>query len=853
MERLLTIQEQARLPDVQADAEYTEALELTIVELAQCLDAIQGSVELYDSTLRYAEDPVRFINNECSLFNPDKEPAIMPFHLYDYQAEFIERLHIAYRNDESLLTEKTRQMGMSWLYMAFFLWALLYDPDFSGIVLSYNIRLVDDGGSESSINSLLGKLRFMYDLLRAPLRGVLAVKYLNVRNLRTSAYLVGETAHPNAGRGGSYKIGLWDETALSVKSEEVFSAFYQATRCRCYNSTPRGKGNVFARLRFAAESTVNVVTLHWTLHPEKGAGAVQNKDGRWTSPWYEHECRDMTPAQIAQELDIDYETSVEGRVYEKFRSTVHVLKEAPEFRPEFETIIAWDLGVADDTFGVVFQRDPQGSLLVFDEVVGTDEDIRFYIDLVCGVRPSELDYVFDKKLEAYERFLGNAQEHDYAGFVQVAGPDAGQRSINSKTSVRQQFTTAGQIGRASGSSDRRYRDMRMVAMSGYKILDRIVATRKVMDPARQRFYVSPVCVHTIEHLSNYAWTKTSEGMNREVPDHNWACLRGDVRVRTLNGWVPISEVSAGDFVWGYSEKERRLVPAEVGNAGRTGVNARLLEVGIDSGRSLFCTPEHRLMLRDGSYRRADELAVGDGLMPFYERLNRSYIRVDLNDGTFADEHRFVYSRFNGSLGETGLHVDHINHNRFDNRPENLQLLSVDDHCQKTFRGKSAEERRLVDATPERDFYNSRSGYFKWCKNCGEEFFGTHKRAYCSPRYRDEYRKMRDRAQLIPSRSDEARLEKNRKAGEKYRRNGKNHKVRFIRSAASADVYDLSVPELGNFVAEGVVVHNSHGADAVGYGVLYFSRRREVRMKPDLHGDRVRRTTRNLGTPMRVGR
>ncbi|MDQ3406214.1 MAG: toprim domain-containing protein, partial [Actinomycetota bacterium] len=45
--------------------------------------------------------------------------------------------------------------------------------------------------------------------------------------------------------------------------------------------------------------------------------------------------------------------------------------------------------------------------------------------------------------------------------------------------------------------------------------------------------------------------------------------------------------------------------------------AALVRVTVDSGRSVRCTPDHRFRLRDGSYRRADELAVADSLMPLY--------------------------------------------------------------------------------------------------------------------------------------------------------------------------------------------------------------------------------------------
>jgi hypothetical protein len=51
----------------------------------------------------------------------------------------------------------------------------------------------------------------------------------------------------------------------------------------------------------------------------------------------------------------------------------------------------------------------------------------------------------------------------------------------------------------------------------------------------------------------------------------------------------------------------------------------------------------------------------------------------------------------------------------------------------------------------------------------------------------------------------------------------NHKVRFVRPAGTADVYDLNVPEYHNFVAEGVVVHNSHQRSAAEFFAVWHNR------------------------------
>src|SRR3989304_4644286 len=67
----------------------------------------------------YTANPVAFIENELKIFNPDRDPSTIPFSLYDYQKQFVQDLYAAYRAQKDILDEKSRQMGISWLYMAF--------------------------------------------------------------------------------------------------------------------------------------------------------------------------------------------------------------------------------------------------------------------------------------------------------------------------------------------------------------------------------------------------------------------------------------------------------------------------------------------------------------------------------------------------------------------------------------------------------------------------------------------------------------------------------------------------------------------------------------------------------------
>src|SRR5207253_7874947 len=57
-------------------------------------------------------------------------------------------------------------------------------------------------------------------------------------------------------------------------------------------------------------------------------------------------------------------------------------------------------------------------------------------------------------------------------------------------------------------------------------------------------------------------------------------------------------------------------------------NDPVVKVTLETGAEIVCTPDHRFMLRDGTYREAQQLKPKDQLMPFSrsaipERLHRT--------------------------------------------------------------------------------------------------------------------------------------------------------------------------------------------------------------------------------------
>ena len=111
-------------------------------------------------------------------------------------------------------------------------------------------------------------------------------------------------------------------------------------------------------------------------------------------------------------------------------------------------------------------------------------------------------------------------------------------------------------------------------------------------------------------------------------------------------------VTAGEELWTYSVADGRIVPGRITRAGLTG-HRKLVAVPLDNDEVIRCTPDHRIMLRDGTYREAAELVPGDSLMPLYRRerpvgsSKQLYEQVQQPDGSWEFTHRTVSNYFDG--------------------------------------------------------------------------------------------------------------------------------------------------------------------------------------------------------------
>jgi hypothetical protein len=324
------------------------------------------------------------------------------------------------------------------------------------------------------------------------------------------------------------------------------------------------------------------------------------------------------------------------------------------------------------------------------------------------------------------------------------------------------------------------------------------------------------------------------------------CFTGDTKISLVDGTeVLIKDLVGRASFWVYSyDVETGRVVLGKATAKKTRRNAQLVEVTLDNGEAVKCTPDHRWMLRDGSYREAKDLKPGDSLMPLYRKYDNSGLPgyellwepTTLNGYHWHFAHR-VFATSNVPINKRGYTVHHRNFDKRDNRPENLEWMANAEHTRyHTSRGDRGFKMLWKDPLYRKKMYeihHSEEWHKKVLKGCQKN------RGVNNPSRRAEVREMLHQLktgksmnfspEIIKKLSLRAKLTnsiRNFKDPE-YRKNLSlklrayyknhprksrkviNHKVlSVVHLLTHEDVYCLQVEKYHNFaLTAGVFVHN----------------------------------------------
>lgn len=233
------------------------------------------------------------------------------------------------------------------------------------------------------------------------------------------------------------------------------------------------------------------------------------------------------------------------------------------------------------------------------------------------------------------------------------------------------------------------------------------------------------------------------------------CFALDTKISLLDGRDVelaelIKEYKEGKLNWTYSVSPNgMIVPGLISWAGVTKRDTEVIDVHLDNGEVLTCTPEHKFILRNGKKIEAKDMVAGTSLMPFQK--GKKQINAKTNEYEFVVHpatneeeftHRMVCYYFEENEPRKQIH--HIDFNRLNNSPENLQQMGRLDHM------RLHSEAGYLG-------WNDESKYEQHCENlsiAGKKYFQTEKGKAQAAKHAEHLR-------------EKARLDKTRLSPEEY--------------------------------------------------------------------------------------
>lgn len=263
----------------------------------------------------YSKHPQEWINDFCITYNPRNVGIkTVPFLLFDRQREFVDFLYGCLTDKESGLVEKARDIGATWLCVAFSVWAWRYIPGASIGWGSRKEQLVDRIGDPDSIFEKIRMIIRNLPKFMLPNGFDMSTDMpsMKIINTETGSVITGESGD-NIGRGGRSSIYFKDESAHYEHPEKIEAALGDNTDVQIDISSVNGTNNVFYRRRQAGEVWTPEVTpapgkmriflFDWRDHPGKDQA------------WYDKRRKKAEDEGLlhifAQEVDRDYMSSLD--------------------------------------------------------------------------------------------------------------------------------------------------------------------------------------------------------------------------------------------------------------------------------------------------------------------------------------------------------------------------------------------------------------------------------------------------------------------------------------------------------------------------------------------------------------
>ena len=241
--------------------------------------------------IQSGKDQEHFVNNYCRI--PHSVHGLVRFDTYQFQDQLLSDLE-AHRFNIVL---KARQMGISTIVAAHIAWLMMFHKHKNVLILCTKLQ---------TATNLVKKVKEMVKNLPDWMQiAKITVDNRTSFELSNGSQIKASSTSGDAGRSEALSLLVLDEAAFIPEMSELWTGIYPtiSTGGRCIAlSTPNGVGNWFHTTYVDSEAGVNMfypTKLHWSLHPDRD------------EKWFETETKNMSPRQIAQEYECNFNASGE--------------------------------------------------------------------------------------------------------------------------------------------------------------------------------------------------------------------------------------------------------------------------------------------------------------------------------------------------------------------------------------------------------------------------------------------------------------------------------------------------------------------------------------------------------------
>lgn len=360
-------QRQAKIhsKDLERQSAIDSLMELATTEDgAELLTEIESKVVARRKALK--DDPLGFIYRYVKILDPDNG-GMLPFHLWPEQAKALRQIH----ENRRVVVLKARQLGLSWVALAYAAHQLLFKPGFTIVVMSRG---------EAESKEMLFRLKVILENLPKWITrhtteaesgwpgpiwdcGVLKCE---VRHQDGSiSRLLGEEAAPNSGRSFTAGMVILDEWAFQEWARDIWKAAYPTI------NRPNGG-------KIIGISTFEAGTLFQDIWENAVAGKNNfvpiflpwNADPNRDQKWYDDTLLDLGPNDMA----IEYPSTPDDVIsfgarksFPEFNYKVHTVEPFP-IPADWTRMRAYDHGfVVDPACNLWLAVDYQKNIWVYRE------------------------------------------------------------------------------------------------------------------------------------------------------------------------------------------------------------------------------------------------------------------------------------------------------------------------------------------------------------------------------------------------------------------------------------------------------------------------------------------------------